>query len=71
MFRHEYRRMTKLHRHVYTPQLWKIEMVMDRTIQKTHNLDEIISPAIKSLPVFAAIHQQYAEELEAIRAQEA
>ncbi len=34
-------------------------------------MDEIISPAIKSLPVFAAIHQQYAEELEAMRAKEA
>ena len=56
MFRHEFRGMTKLHRHVYTPQMWKFEMIFDRVFEETHNLDEIRSPDIRSLPVFAAIH---------------
>ena len=48
--------MPKLHRHVYTPQVWKLEMMFDRVFAKEHNLDEIIRPDIKPLSCFQAIH---------------
>lgn len=62
MFRHEHRTFKQLHRHYYTPQLYKFETLYATAPDKKAFL-EAYSSTTERLPVFQNIHEQYNNKL--------
>ena len=67
MFRHEHRSFKQLHRHFYTPQLWKLELLLSKSAQSKSKTESVSLQTISDqktspLPVFAAIHAKFDAE---------
>lgn len=62
MFRHEHRTFKQLHRHYYTPQLYKFETLYDSAPDKKAFIEAYASTA-ERLPVFQNIHEKYNNKL--------
>lgn len=58
MFRHEHRNFTQLHRHYYTPQLFKLETQFHSAVDKARYLETFESRTVR-LPIFADIHAEW------------
>ena len=51
LFKHEYMTMSKLLRHIYTPRVFKLELLFGKTMDQTKNLDAL-NPDNRVLSVF-------------------
>jgi len=71
MFRHEHRTYKQLHRHYYTPQMYKLELLFDNAVSQKQSLTQAYESSAKSLSCFAQIHTEYdAEQAQLAASQE-
>ena len=62
MFRHEHRSFKQLHRHFYTPQIFKYETLYASAPDKRAFI-EAYTPETQRLPIFQSIHDDHSKKL--------
>ena len=57
IYNHEHRGMKQLHRHYYTPQMFILETLFEKSLSKQQFIAQY-KPTTSTLPVFAKIHDE-------------